>query len=314
MQSPDADDAPTSAQITAVQTNLANMQALNDYIFNHTDPLITNAYLLLTEQADYQGEDLGVQVGVLVFQSALWAGGGALGKVGAEGGAVGGFLANILCGILGLWAEPDAPTLPPSLNQTFGSLYLRLSATSRALDDELAKYYNDVAGYWDTVFTYNGNQVSLSELASVTIPDEQDIDFQLLVTAALFGQDQGIWAAVLKAKFIITSFAGGDWDIDVVGDESTPPLQTIADFYNDKPSYYLTYAWGPGSVGMHTRDMWLLTPYSIGPLKWSAINPSVLNADACNYLFNESNPNGLFTRQMVFTSLGIPVAQVSGGH
>ncbi len=43
-------DGPTPQQIQQVQTNLANMQRLNDYVYNHGLAIFGNAYALLSEE------------------------------------------------------------------------------------------------------------------------------------------------------------------------------------------------------------------------------------------------------------------------
>src|ERR671910_139229 len=93
---------PTPAQIATVQQNLVNMQAFNDYVYNHGQSRVLNSYLLLSEQDD---SDPGLTIGLNVLEGVFWAVGGSLGPVGN-------FLASFLSGMVSWWAT----STPPNLN------------------------------------------------------------------------------------------------------------------------------------------------------------------------------------------------------
>jgi len=98
---------PTDADIEKVKANLANMQAFNDYLYDHGNPLIANAYAYLSEK----NTDKGMGVVVNMMESAFQA----LGAV--EGaGPIGSFAANTFCGIFNAWTN-GAP--PPDMAQSF---------------------------------------------------------------------------------------------------------------------------------------------------------------------------------------------------
>ena len=70
---------PTPGQIVQVQSNLKNMQALNDYVYNQGQSRVLNAYLLLSQQ---DNNDPGLVVGLNILEGAFWAVGGSLGPIG----------------------------------------------------------------------------------------------------------------------------------------------------------------------------------------------------------------------------------------
>ena len=201
---------PSPAQIQQVQSNLQNMQAFNDYVYDTgASAKVLNAYLLLSEQ---DSSDPGLAIGLNILEGAFWA-------VGSEFGPAGNFAASFLSGMLSWWAT----NAPPSLNTTFSGMLTRLEATKVQVDQTLAGYYKDVAGNWTTQFTYNGRTAALSDFATVTFPPETHPNFETMATAAIFAMDQWIWQTVLKANFVVTLWESSGGDTPMSGETTIHP-------------------------------------------------------------------------------------------
>ena len=299
---------PTPAQIAQVQTNLKNMQALNDYVYNQGgSSRITNAYLLLSET---DGSDPGLTIGLNVLEGAFWAIGGSLGPIGN-------FAASFLSGMVAWWAQAD--NTPPSLNSTFASMAIRIQQTSLAVDTQLAQYYQDVPGNWNVSFTYNNQTVTLADLATIQFPAETDPAFEQLAAKAIFALDQQVWTTVLKANFVITLWELSSGPTIFSGKESDPPISWDEMFIAKNPAYYNTWTWH-SKHGCGDQSGWLINEYNVGTGA-GVFSDGSMSHDACNYLFIDSydgvviNANGLFPRATVFTGLGIrqTTYYVSGG-
>ena len=286
---------PTSAQIQQVQTNLANMQALNDYVYNQGQSKVLNAYLLLSEQ---DGEDPGLAIGLDILEGALWA-------IGSLAGPIGNFAAAFMSGMISYWANEP----PPSLNTTFASLLTRLQATSLAVDKQLAEYVQNTVADWDTSFTYDGTTSTLGDLSTASFPAETDPEFETLAAAALIALDQQIWTTVMKANFVVTLWELSSGNQPMPGTENDPPVSWDEMFIKQNPAYYNTWAWHTSS-GCGDTNGWLVNEYNIGTGAGVFTDGSMSN-DACAYLFIDSadgvviNKDGLFPRKTVFTGLGI---------
>ena len=146
----------TDDEIKWVKDNLTNMQAFNDYLYDNGNAYITNAYLLLSETQT----DRGKSICVLMMQSAFYE------CAAAVFGPVGAFAATTFCGILDTWDSAG----PADMNNSFSDLVLRFQAASRDMDEQLAVYHDDPAAYWNTVFSYDGQNCTLSDLATVDFP------------------------------------------------------------------------------------------------------------------------------------------------
>lgn len=291
-------DTPTPAQIAQVQANLAAMQKFNDYVYNQGgSSRITNAYLLMTIP---DNNDLGLEIGLNVIEGAFWAVGGMFGPIGN-------FTASFLSGMLSWWAQSE--NTPPSLNQTFASMFLRIQQTSLEIDTQLANYYQDVAGNWNVTFTFNGQTVTMADLATFTFPDETDPTFEQMAAAAIFAMDQSIWATVLKTNYVVTLWECSSGPIIFQGDQNTPPTQWDEEFIESNPAYYNTWEWHVSS-GCGDTTGWEINEYNLGTGA-GVFSDGSLNGPSCGYLFIDSadgvtiNVNGLYPRKTVFTGLGI---------
>jgi hypothetical protein len=290
--------SPTPDQIQQVQTNLKNMQSLNDYIYTYGQSKILNAYLLLTEVND--PDDPGLDVVLNLLEGAFWGVGGELGPIGS-------FLASFCSGMINAWADDP----PPSLNTTFADLISRFEATSVQTDQQLATYYQDPATYWDTSFTCNGQTSTLSDLATMQVPAETDPDFETLAEAALFALDQSTWQQVLCDNMVITWYDSCQ-ALNLGGDQSTPPTDWVASFVKSNPAYYCTWAWHDGS-GCGDNSGWIIQEYNVGTGA-GVFKDGSISKDASAYLFiddgagNTINKDGLYDRKTVFTNLGMKTA------
>ncbi len=288
------------------------MQAFNDYVYNQGgSSRILNAYLLLSEQ---DNNDLGLNIGLNVLEGAFWAIGGALGPIGN-------FTASFLSGMLSYWA--NSANTPPSLNTTFASTAIRIQKTSFQVDQQLAQYYNDVAGNWGTSFTYNGSMSSIADLATINFPAETDNAFFPLADAAIFALDQMIWKTVMNANYVVTLWELSSGPNIMPGDQNSPPVQWDEMFIGKNPSYYNTWSWH-NSSGCGDTSGWLVNEYNIGTGA-GVFSDGGMSSAACQYLFIDSydgvviNANGLYNRATVFNNLGIrqttyTVAVPSGGY
>jgi len=287
--------APTPAQIAQVQENIKNLQALNDYIYTYGQGKILNAYLLLSEQ---DNSDLGLNIGLNILEGIFWA-------VGSEFGPVGNFLASFGSGMVSYWAS--SANTPPSLNTTFSDMINRISATFRAFDAQMAVYYSDVAGNWNTSFSFNGKTGALSDLATMAVPTEQDTGFQPLATAGIFALDQLIWKTVMQKNYVVTLWEGQP--LIFKGNQNDPPTSWAQGFIAANPAYNITWSWH-NSSGCGSVNGWEIQEYNIGTGAGVFSDGSMSNA-ACAYLFIDScggqviNAAGLFHRNDVFNNLGI---------
>jgi len=289
---------PTPEQIAQVQSNLKNMQAFNDFVYNQGGgSRILNAYLSLSEP---DPSDPGLNIGLNIIEGAFWAIGGMFGPVGN-------FTASFLSGMLSWWANSE--NTPPNLNTTFASLSIRTQQTSLAVDTQLAVYYQDVVTHWNDQFTYNGQTVTLGDLANYQFPAETDPDFEKMATASIFALDQTIWTYALKANFVITLYELSSGPNIFPGDQGDPPVSWDEMFIKQNPSYYNTWDWH-ASEGCGDTSGWLINEYNIGTGA-GVFTDGAMSNDACAYLFIDSyngvviNANGLFSRKTVFTGLGL---------
>lgn len=295
---------PTDADIARVRTNLANMQAFNDYLYDHGNPLIANAYALLSEQ----NTDKGMAVVVNMMESAFWA------MAAVEGaGPVGAFAANTLCGILNAWTN-GAP--PPDMAQSFADLIQRFEAASVDVDTQLAVYHDDPAAYWDQTFTYDGQTCTLGDLASGDFPAETDPEFFTLMDPCLYALDQFIWRYILTDghyqlnEWLPSTDMPTDFDFDSWGNA----------FYAKHPAYWATSVYHQDTGECGDESCYYLTQWNLATGHGAFSDGSVPD-NAANYLFSDlspgtPNPNtswdgkGLYARDEVFTAWGLKVVQI----
>ncbi len=298
---------PTPAQIKTVQQNLSNMIDFNDHVHSFGQDRINNAFFLLTEK---DSTDPGLAVGLILVESAFRG-------IGAIAGPIGTFVSSFAAGMVNFWANQT----PPSLNGTFSSYLTRFSKTSQQVDTQLAEYHQDPAKHWDTSFTYQGKKTTLADLASGDFPAKTDPAFQKAATAAVFALDQDLWTTVMKAKLVVTRWELSSGPTIFPGKKSDPPVAWAQSFYAKNPAYRETWSWHDSS-GCGDTTGWLMEEYNLGTGAGVFTDGSIA-ADACHYLFQDSTPgkiinkDGLFTREKVFTGLGIRhtthIVPVGGG-
>jgi hypothetical protein len=289
-------NGPTDAQIVTVQTNLTNMQSLNDYIYDHGQAVILNAYLLLSEQDNV---DPSAVVLLNMLEGVYWA-------IGSELGPLGNFAASFLSGMTSSWTA----NTPPDLNTQFASYVTRFSATTTAVDSQLAVYKTNTAANWTTAFTnpFTHQSTSVGDLANDTLPDEGDPAFEAAATAAVHALDLALWTQMLQKNCVVTLFEPSGGFSVLPGDEHVPPVQWAEGFYQRNPAYYVTWSWQKGGGCGDAPRGWQIEEYNLGRGA-STLSDGSLSGGACNYLFQDSvpgtiiNPNGLFTRQDVFTKM-----------
>jgi hypothetical protein len=301
--------APTDAQISQVKANIEAMQALNDYVYDHSDAKVLNAFLLMSEKDD---DDPGLAIGINLLEGVFAALGGFLGGVGA-------LAATFLNGMISTWASQP----PPELNTTFANMLNRLSETSRAADRQLATYYQDPVGNWDASYTYQGETATLSDLAEFQFPAETDPRFEDMAGVSLDGLDHAVWTTVLRTNYVITKFVptpgygqNEPQPFTIPGEPDAFPASLADAYLVQNPSYYLVpVGWLP-KEGCGSEDRWVVQEYNVGT-GVTGLSDGGLSRDACNYLFKNGytdtavNPAGLFERAYVFTSMGIPTTSTN---
>ncbi len=299
--------APTDAQIAQVRANLKALQSLNDYVYNHSNALVMNAYFLMSEK----DEDPGLALGLNLFEGVLWA-------FCSYFGAIGNFAAGFLGGMMGTWMTDP----PPNLNTTFAKMIERLEATSIAVDQQLATYYQNPASYWNTSHTFQGVTGTLADLSSISLPTETDPSFEDVARAGLTALDHSLWASVLQTNFVVTTFVpqpgyGQNYPNPfwLPGPQDAFPAD-LADAYIARyPSYYLVPIGWRGAVGCGGSPEWFCQAYNLGT-GVTGVSDGALSKDACTYLFKNYysdtivNPGALYDRKAVFNSLNIPTASV----
>ena len=285
---------PSAAQLQTVQTNLANMQSLNDYVYTHGLAQVTEAYLLLSEPDD---SDPGKAMALNVLESAF-------GAVLSEAGPIGSFAGAFLSGVLANWAQDS----PASLNGQFASFLARLEKTTTLLDEQLAGFIQTTAANWYVQFTYNGSMVSLADLTAGPFPAETQPLFEELATSAVTSLTKKLWTQMLAAIEVITLWRLSSGNLILHGDKNSPPIAWAQSFIDSHPAYNVTWTWHDSS-GCGDSSGWIINEYNLGTGA-SLFSDGSLNADACQFLFQDNNgtiinPDGLFTRDTVFNDLGI---------
>jgi len=293
---------PTSQDIANAQANLNNMIEFNQQFFSYGQGKIANAYSLLAQKDD---SDLGLQIGLNLLTSAMAALGGT---AGFEGAVAGNFIAAMVA--------QYATQTPPSLGESFASIEERFENTSLQAGYDMQEVDANTETDWNK--TYSGQLItpfstttisgSVSDLAQEGLfPSQDDPMFTKLLETATYALDQSIWSVLLK-RFIITAWLPAvEYKTKYYTEQDME--NSAASFYGVHPAYYNT--WEYEEARKEKNDAYWQTQHNLGSGA-SSFHDGSLNDNACNYLFIDSynnviiNPQGLFHRQFVFTSLGIP--------
>jgi hypothetical protein len=290
---------PTPENIAIVKTNLKNIQAFNDYIYNNGQAYFANCFLLLTSKDE---SDPGLSVGLNLLE-------GSFETLGHVYGPIGVFVACFMCGEVDSWRE----STPPNLNSVFASMLIRYQQSSFTFDSRVANYISDPVSSWTKTFNWEGQSCLLGDLATISFPDETDPSFFPMAKACLTALDQTVWQQVLIEKCEITWWA---WVPDGTFSPQPKWLNSDTDMVSwDKnwisknEAYYATWIWHQ-DTGRMDKDYWYTYEYNLG-YGASAFSDGSIPTDACKYLFIDSadgvviNPNGLMPRKVVFEDWGI---------
>jgi hypothetical protein len=287
---------PTSEQIATVKTNLARMIAFNSHVYTFGHTKIEVAFKLLSRP---DSKDPGFQFGMNLLQSTFRG-------LGPLGGPLGVFTASVVCGIVSDWTVSKQR----DLNRTFVSIDQRFQESIRELNLELGKMSEAVPANWTRTFTYNGKSATLADFADpkklFPTETEKSQEFKNLADEALHGVDQSVWQEILANHFQITYWRP---PAKFARKQDDPPIAWIERFYKTNKAYYETYEYQPKN-GCNGFDGYLMHEYSLGG-QTSSLNANTISDDAAEYLFIDSVPNkvinkkGVFTREKVFTGLGI---------
>lgn len=282
-------DAPTAAQIAQVQTNLANMQALNDWLHSDGQDKIANAFALFAEG------DLDPDTPLLLdIFSDIFAILGLIPGVGTAIAVAGTIMTSVV--------KEMAANPPGDLLGSFATFIDNFNAVWRAIDLQLAVYHDDVAGHWSDSFTApDGSSATLSGLASESFPAETDPSFEQIGNAASAQFDRGLWLAMF------THF-GYMWQesdhLYMHGEQGYQPA-TPEDFVRESLTRSI-YAYYPGAP-MWDGGQWMASIFTIYG------RGGYLNEDSCKYIFMDnpqqgyadalSNPNGLWLKSQLWPLL-----------
>jgi hypothetical protein len=281
----------TPQEIQQVQTNLARMQAFNDYIYTSGNSYIINCFALLSQQ---DCNDPGNLVGMALME-------GSIGAIFSCMGPVGAFSSCFLCSIISTWAD----AVPPNLADTFSSMIIRFDKSHVQLDQDIARYAADPQAYWNQTFTWNGITITLGDLATIDFPSETNPDFYTLAALSLKGLDQSTWHETLKIQCKISQLAPyNDCECTVVS-KKTNIDQWYASLLAAKPAYFATWTWH-SDTGLYDHDEWHVNEFCLNFQTGNSEHLQVIPDGAAHYLFIDSSPgniinsSGLFTRNWVF--------------
>lgn len=283
----------TQQEIDKVKSNLTNMQAFNDYIYNSGNAYILNCFALLSK-AD--STDPGNKSGMALLE-------GSLGAMFWIGDAAGAFASCLLCSVVSDWGD----TVPPDLAQTFSEEMIRFDKSHVQLDKDISVYWNDPASYWEKTFTWNDLTITLGQLATIDFPSQSDPKFYEFAKVSLFGLDQAVWAETLKMLCNNSKFSPYNDCNCVVVNKKTDMNQWYKDLLSQHPSRYATWYWHK-DTGLFDHDEWHVNESTLNFKTGNENHFEEIPSGACEYLFINStpgvviNPNGLFTREYVFDS------------
>lgn len=281
----------TQQDIQKVQTNLANMQAFNDYIFNSGNPYIINCFALLSK-AD--SSDPGNKTGMALLEGSL----GAMFWVMDSAGA---FASCFLCSIVSEWGE----VVPPNLAQTFSNMMIRYDKSHVQLDQDISVYAADPSTYWNKTFTWNNLTITLGQLATIDFPAQTDPNFYVLADPTLLGLDKAVWSETLKTLCKTSHFAPDNYCECVEVSKKTDMNQWYKDLLSSHPARSATWTWH-NDTGLFDKDEWHVDEACLNFKEGTAAHFQEIPNGACQYLFINSipgtiiNPQGLFTREYVF--------------
>lgn len=290
---------PTTEQIQQVQTNLANLISLNNYLLEGGNIRIENAFTLLSMNDD---TDPGIDVGANLLDSAFLMAGDLF-----PGGVI---AATFACAVVANYTT----VTPPSLLGTVSNLLDRFQLTNYQFNSDLEMFHSNVEQYWDVV--YGGSVVnafgttpvsgSLSDLANVVIPGPDDEGFQNLVNILVYGTDQVVWFTLLQNFQIGTLVVGGGGECNPTQEQEQMVLNQ---YYSQSPQLYFTLSCEDGENQINGSYL-------------QKDSQDDLSVDAANYLFNNwcgdtPNPDatqntytkGLYAREIVFTGMGLAAVQ-----
>jgi hypothetical protein len=303
---------PSQDDIEKVKNNLDKMISFNKDVLTNANIKMENAFVLLTQT---DNNDLGLQVGINLLGGCFWA-------LGSLMGPLGNIPANFLSSLVSYYAT----STPPSLNTTFSSLLIRLQNTILQTNADLATYYQDPVSNWDktlsgsfkTPFGSYSASGKLSDLTTFDFPAQTDPSYYNILNGCVKSIDQGVWANLLT-RFVITDYIESNppmWDLPC------DPNKIDNSFLKVNKSYYnvWTYHEDKDCYGNLVK-YYHQEQYNIGTGS-TVFTDGALADSACDYLFinyssDIANKDGLFKRDFVFTSLGIPTANRyidNGGH
>lgn len=294
----------SQVDIDKVKENLNRMISFNQDLLSNVNYKIENAFALLSQT---DNTDLGVELGIDLLSECFYELGGAI------AGPVGAVSASFLTALVSNYTT----ALPPSLNEVFSSLLIRIQKTILQTNQDLSVYYQDPVSYWDkplsgsytTPFGTFTASAKLGDLATITFPNKDDPEYYNILNACLRGMDQGIWANLLT-RFVITDYQE---DNPTIWYLPCDPTSNDDAFLPNHKSFYHTWTYQESTDCYgNVSKYYIREEYNIGTGA-SAFSSGSLNDAACDYLFHNyastiENPDGLFERDFVFTKLKIPTA------
>lgn len=289
---------PTPEEIAAVQKNIDNLIDLTNFIHDYAQDKINNAYLLQSQDPD---QDPGQAWIDIILGGSIWV----LGDFGFPGAN---FAAGILSGIFTYYTTQT----PPSLKGTFAGVWQRFDATFIQANLDLTAIHDDVAGHWnDTYKAVDGNDYTVSSLASAQVPAKDNNEFVQMAQKALTAFDVDLWKSTLGVK----------WNIWITSQDPTLfPEQQSWDwrgwskgFVDVHPAYRVVAQWydSHGKNCCSETKGWNIWEYWLGA-NANPFSDAAAPESLCDYLFQDDGggnivrPGSLATRADVFTNWGLP--------
>jgi hypothetical protein len=211
-----------------------------------------------------------------------------------------------------------ATSPPDNINQSLLNFKVRFEETCGDVHQVVANYIADlqpssttdqVQAAWNGKVTFNGKDYVIGSLADPqnAFPLPNTDSYNTMSAAALFSLKQSIWVYLLKLKYKVYTWTPNH-NI-VPGNQGTQPTGWMQSQYAKYPGRYYTAAWSPATKCRGAG--WSMSEFTLGDYPSPYADNAIPDSIAAP-LFIDSTPGtiinatGLYTREQVFTKLGLP--------
>ncbi len=270
------------AEVAQAKVNLAKMQQFNNDLKSSGNGLFQN---LDTKMSGSSGGDPGLGVALKLAEAGF-------SKIGSLAGPVGSAVASIFNGLLSSWL-----TATPQALKDAGSPVERFDNTCTQLNATLLYLQSGIYGSWNFQFKFQGQVSTLDKLATSNFLKDVN-KYTSVMNASLHALDLVIWKNYLVANYRV----GKPWQVEWGFSQNYDLTPEVQKEIAARPALYCTWKFDRFLPAWFIRHVVL---YKTGDID--------LYTAACEYLFIDStdgaviNPDGLYHRKDVFTTLGIPV-------